>query len=242
MVFQMTARRSLYLRMTPILILALGLAMAFYYDLHTLFTFEALRENRLSVIDWKQDNYTLTIFAFVAAYGIITAISLPGATWMTIAGGFMFGAVEGGLLVLLGATVGATVVFLAARHAFAGYFRAKVGSFIFSMEKGFRDDAISYLLVLRLVPLFPFWLVNLVPAFLSISTPAYIVATFFGIIPGVYVYASLGSGLGNIFDQGGEPDISIIWSLEILLPLLGLSALALVPVIYRKFLARGRIV
>ncbi len=222
-------------RLLPVLVLAVGLGAAFTLDLHHYMGFESLSENRNAILEWKQNNYSLSIAVFIVAYGIATAISLPGAIWMTLAGGFMFGTVKGGFLVLVAATLGATVIFLAARYAFADYFHAKCGSAIHKFEAGFRENAFSYLLVLRLVPLFPFWLVNLVPAFLGVSTPVYVISTLLGIMPGTFVYASLGNGLGMIVDKGGMPDMAIIWSPQILLPLLGLSFLAMIPVLYRKF-------
>jgi uncharacterized membrane protein YdjX (TVP38/TMEM64 family) len=101
------------------------------------------------------------------------------------------------------------------------------------MEQGFRDNALSYLLFLRLIPLFPFWLVNLVPAFLGVPLWTYVIGTFFGIMPGSIVYTSVGNGLGAVFDQGRTPDLSIIFKPEILLPIIGLAVLSLVPVAYK---------
>ena len=105
------------------------------------------------------------------------------------------------------------------------------------MEAGFRDNALSYLLVLRLVPLFPFWVVNLVPALLGVSTRTYVVGTFFGIIPGSSVFCSVGNGLGTVFDSGGTPDLGIIFEPEIFGPLMALAVLSLIPVFYKRFKA-----
>tara|TARA_B100000315_G_scaffold259956_1_gene318326 strand:- start:9585 stop:10361 length:777 start_codon:yes stop_codon:yes gene_type:complete len=221
-------------RILPLVLLVGGLIGAFAMDFHYYLSFESLQENRSAIMQWKQDNYTISTFAYVLAYGVATAISLPGAIWLTIAGGFMFGAIKGGLLVLFGATLGAVIIFLAARYAFADFFHAKCGTTILKMETGFQENAFSYLLVLRFVPLFPFWLVNIVPAFLGVSVRTFVITTFFGIMPGTFVYSSLGNGLGHIIDKGGVPDISMIWSPEILVPLLGLALLALIPVAYRK--------
>ena len=126
----------------------------------------------------------------------------------------------------------------AARTALGDVFRAKAGPFVSKMEDGFRRNALNYLLVLRLIPLFPFWLVNLVPAFLGVSTATYVLGTFVGIIPGTFVYASVGNGLGALIDAGQDPDLRIIFRLDILGPLLGLAALALLPVVYKRMRAR----
>jgi uncharacterized membrane protein YdjX (TVP38/TMEM64 family) len=221
-------------RLVPLIVLAIGLGTAYYMDLHHFLTFETLKQNRADILAWKTQNYMMSTFVYVIAYAIATAISIPGAIWMTIAGGFMFGTLKGGVLVVVGATIGASVVFLAARYAFADFFHAKCGAMIHKMEAGFKENAFSYLLVLRLVPLFPFWLVNLVPAFLGVTTRTFVTSTFIGIIPGTFVLASIGNGLGHIIDKGGMPNLSVIWSPEILFPLLGLALLALIPVVYRK--------
>ena len=162
------------------------------------------------------------------------ALSVPGGAILTIAGGFLFGIVPGTLLVLVGATVGATIVFLIARTALGDALRAKAGPRIRRMEEGFRRDALSYLLVLRLIPIFPFWLVNIVPAFLGVPLRTYVLGTFVGIIPGGFVYASVGNGLGAVFDAGGTPDLGIIFEPAILLPIVGLAVLALLPIVYRQ--------
>jgi uncharacterized membrane protein YdjX (TVP38/TMEM64 family) len=160
----------------------------------------------------------------------------------TIFGGFLFSTVVDGIpgtilaaaIVVIGATVGATALFLAARTGLGEPLRARAGPNLRRMEAGFRENAMSYLLVLRLVPLFPFWLVNLVPAFLGVPLRTYVIGTFFGIMPGTFVYASVGSGLGAILEAGESPDLGIIFKAEILIPLLGLALLALIPVIYKR--------
>ena len=228
-------------RLAPIVLLVIGLGAAFFFDLHHFFSFEMLKENRESLLSWAQNNYILSAAVFIAAYAAAIAISLPGAVWFTILGGFMFGTLEGGILVVFAATLGATVIFLAARYAFADFFYEKAGPAIRRMEDGFRANAVSYMLVLRLVPLFPFWLVNLVPAFLGVSTRTYVISTLVGIIPGTFVYASLGNGIGHLIDAGQAPDLSIIFAPEVLGPLIGLAALSLVPVIYKRFKARGQV-
>ncbi|MFC1674253.1 TVP38/TMEM64 family protein, partial [Pseudomonadota bacterium] len=139
-----------------------------------------------------------------------------------------------GAYVVVGATLGAAAIFLAARYAFADLFHAKAGSSLAKMEHGFRDNAFSYMLFLRLVPVFPFWLVNLVPALLDVKLRTYVVATLIGIIPGTFIYAHVGAGLGEVFDQGGTPDLGIIFAPEVLLPILALAGLSLVPIAYKK--------
>ncbi|SOD92646.1 TVP38/TMEM64 family protein [Caenispirillum bisanense] len=201
-------------------------------------SFETLSTHRAALQDWVAAHGVLAAAAFVAAYGLVVGVSLPGAVWMTIAGGFLFGTAAGAAYAVVGATAGAVVVFLLARTVFREAWAARAGGALARMEDGFRRDAFSYLLVLRLVPLFPFWLVNLVPALLGVRLSTYTMATAIGIVPGAVVYAGVGNGLDAVFAAGGRPDLSIVWSPEILLPLLGLSLLALVPVAYRRWRAR----
>jgi uncharacterized membrane protein YdjX (TVP38/TMEM64 family) len=159
---------------------------------------------------------------------------VPGAAILTIAGGFLFGTWVGGLCAVIGATLGATAIFLAARAGLAGLAH-RAGRFVGKLEAGFRADAFNYLLVLRLVPIFPFWLINLVPALVGVRLPTYMLATFLGIVPGTFVYASLGNGLGSLVE---EPDLAIIFKPSLFLPIVGLALLALVPVGYKHW--RGK--
>ena len=151
------------------------------------------------------------------------------------AAGFRFGAVSGTIYGIGGATVGATGLFLAARTALGEPLRARAGPSLHRLEQGFRKNALSYLLFLRLIPLFPFWLVNLVPAFLGVPLRTYVIGTAIGIIPGCFVYASVGNGLGAVFDAGETPDLGIIFKPDILIPIVGLAILALLPIAYKRF-------
>ena len=157
---------------------------------------------------------------------------------VTPVGGFLFGVWLGAALSVIGATLGSIAVFLAARTAFYDLFHARAGRALARLEDGFRRDSFSYLLFLRLVPVFPFWLVNIVPALLGMKLGPYALATLIGIIPGALVYSSVGAGLGVLIDSGEMPDPGIIFEWRILLPLLGLAILALVPVLYTRL--RGR--
>lgn len=226
--------RSWVARAVPVIVVVAAIGAFFALGLDRYLTFEALKDNRAFLQDWTQEHGVLAAVVFIAAYCVMVALSLPGAVWATLAGGFVFGTWMGGLYVVIGATLGALLIFLIARYALADFFRAKTGNAVKRMEAGFNDNALSYMFVLRLIPLFPFWLVNLVPAFLGVSVRTYIIGTFFGIMPGSLVYASVGNGLGAVFEEGGTPDLGIIFNPEVLLPILALAALSLVPVIYKK--------
>lgn len=203
-------------------------------------SFDTLRQHRAALQNWVAAHTVLAVAAFMAVYALGVAFSVPGAVWMSIAGGFLFGTWLGTVFIVIGATVGAVAIFLLAATVFRETWRAKAGRAIVRMEEGFRRNAFSYLLVLRLVPVFPFWLVNLVPALLGVKLSTYTLATVIGIIPGALVYASVGNGLDAVFVRGGTPDLSIIWSPEIIGPLLGLAALALVPIIWNAWKERKR--
>lgn len=225
-------------RAAPIAILVVGLVAVFAFGLDDYLTKEALREHRGFLRDWVASHGVGAGITYAAVYAVVVALSIPGGLILTVAGGFLFGPYWGTVYVVLGATIGATVLFLAARYAFADLLRAKAGTAMAKMEAGFNENPKSYLFVLRLVPLFPFWLVNIVPAFLGVSLRNYVIATFFGIIPGTFVYATVGDGAGAVLDRGDEIDLGIIFEPRFILPLVGLAVLALLPVAYRKI--RGR--
>lgn len=222
------------------LALVFGAAVAAFFALdgpHYL-SLEALREHRAALLAWHEAAPLRSAAIFVLCYAGAVALSLPGAIWLTIAGGFLFGPVAGVLCSVAGATSGAVLVFLAARYVFADLCRAKAGSAIARLEAGFRRNALSYLLFLRLMPVVPFWLINLVAAALDVRLATFFIATLFGIVPTTIVYVLIGNGLGTLLDQGGEPDLGILLKPEVLAPLAGLALLALLPVVYHGW--RGR--
>ena len=221
-------------KILPLLIIGAGVALFFGMGWNKYLTFEALSENRQALLQWTEENQFLAILAFVAGYALVVAFSLPGAAWMTLGGGFVFGTVFGTLYVVGAATLGAVGIFLIARYALVDFFRSKMAGAGERMEAGFRENALSYLLFLRLVPVFPFWLVNLLPAFLGVPVRTYIIGTFVGIIPGSAVFCSVGNGLGAVFDAGDTPDLGIIFQPEILGPIVGLALLSLVPIVYKR--------
>lgn len=226
--------RFSFKRLIPLLILVAGLLLFLALDLHRYVSFNTLSEYHETLTRWVADHTLLAGLVYMLIYAVVIAFSLPGGAVMTITGGFLFGIWIGTALTVVGATVGATAVFLAARTGLGDPLRARAGPALRKMEVGFQENAMSYLLFLRLIPLFPFWLVNLVPAFLGVKLRTYVIGTFFGIAPGSFVYASVGNGLGAILERGERPDLGLIFNPEILLPLIGLAVLAMLPVIYKK--------
>jgi len=221
-------------RLLPLAVLVLGLVLFLALDLEEYITFETLQEHRSWLVTQVGRHSVLTAVVFVLGYATVVAFSIPGAAVLTISAGFLFGTVLAAVLAVVGATLGAVAVFLAARTAFGDCLRARAGAALTRMRDGFQENAFHYLLVLRLVPLFPFWLVNLVPAFLGVPLRTYVLATFFGIIPGTVIFASVGDGLGAILDEGEKPNLLVIFEPEILLPLIALAVFALLPVIYKR--------
>ena len=199
---------------------------------------ETLRTHRAALTGWVGGNLVLAAAAFVGVYAAAVAFSVPGAVILTLSGGFLFGAVLGTLLSVVGATIGAVLVFLFARMIFGDSALERFGERGRVLAEGIRRNAWSYLLVLRLVPLFPFFLVNLVPAFVGVRLPVYALTTFFGILPGTAVFSLSGAGLGSVLDSGGALDLRSILTPQILGALFGLAALSLAAIPLKNRFAR----
>ena len=225
-------------RWLPLMILAGLIAAVFAFGLDRYLSLEALRDNRAALLAIVEDHMLTTAVGFVLVYAGVVALSLPGATVMTLAGGFLFGTWLGTLLNVLGATVGSALLFLVARSAIGDALRKRAGPFLNRMEEGFRRDAFNYLLFLRLVPAFPFWAVNLAPALLGMRVAPFVAATMIGIIPGTIVYTAFGAGLGQIFDAGAEVKLQDVFSPTLIAALIGLGMLALLPIAVRRFRER----
>ena len=225
-------------RWIPLTVLVVGLFMFFAFDLDRFLSFDALQQHRDMLQGWLASHPLATRFGYAAVYALAIAFSLPVGLVLTIAGGFLFGLIEGTVLTVIAATVGAVAVFLAARTALGESLRAQAGPFAKRLESGFKKNALSYLLVLRLVPLFPFWLVNIVPALLGVSTPVFAIGTFLGIIPGTFVFISVGNGLDQLVEADDVPGIDMFLMPEVLLPITGLVMLSLVPIIHKRWKSR----
>lgn len=207
------------------------------FALRDTLTFQALAENREALIAFRDANYLLTALAYIAIYVTVVAFSLPGATIMTLAGGFLFGLVAGTGLTVIAATVGATLIFLAARWGLGDRLAAKMDASEGSVKKlkeGLRENELSVLFLMRLVPAIPFFVANLLPALVGVGLGRYVFTTFFGIMPGTAVYTWVGAGLGEVFARGETPNLGIIFEPHILGPILGLCALAALPILIKQ--------
>ena len=228
------------MRKLPLIIIATVAILGAIF-LRDYLTFDALAENREALIAFRDDNYVLTALAFIAIYIVIVGFSLPGATIATLTGGFLFATFPGALFNVLGATIGASAIFLAARWGFGEKLGAKIeGSdgMVKKIKDGIDENQWSMLFLIRLVPAVPFFMANLIPSFLEVPLRRFVISTFFGIIPGTTVFTSVGAGLGEIFARGETPDLGIIFEPAILLPILGLCVLAALPIILKA--VRGK--
>lgn len=227
-------------RLAPVLALLVLIVAAFILRLDKYLTLDALRDNRAPLIAFVQSHGALAALGYTLTYAGMVALSLPGATIMTLAGGFLFGPLVGATLSVIGATAGASLLFLIARSAFGDVLRRRAGPFVARMADGFRKDAFSYLLFLRLVPAFPFWGVNLAPALLGMRFTPFVAATALGVIPATAVYSIFGASLAQIFDAGGEARLTDVFNPMLVAALMGLGVLSLAPVALRHLRERRK--
>lgn len=203
------------------------------FTLRDTLSFQALADNREALLAYRDAHYGLTVGLFIAAYVLIVAFSLPGATIATLTGGFLFATFPGALFNVTGATLGAIAIFLAARWGLGEKLAAKMDGSTGSVKKikdGIDENQWEMLFLIRLVPAVPFFVANLVPALVGVPLSRFAITTFLGIIPGAVVYTSVGAGLGEVFARGETPNLGIIFEPHILLPILGLCLLAALPI------------
>ena len=224
-------------RFLPLVVLGAGAVVGFIF-LREYLSFETLKENREALIAWRDDNYVLAALAYVLAYVVIVAFSVPGAAFMTLTGGFLFGLLPGTLLTVFGATVGASCIFLAAKTSLGASLKERAGPWMEKFEKGFQENEISFLFLLRLVPALPFFVANLLPAFFGVKLFTYVWTTFLGILPGTAVYTSIGTGLGEVFAKGEQLSLNVFSDPAVWGPFVGLTVLAILPIVIKKI--RGK--
>lgn len=238
----------------PLAIIVLAAVLVFALGWPRYLSLEMVVRNHTALAAFVEAHFAAALAAFVMVYIATVALSLPGAVLLTIAAGILFGWLVGGLAVLVGATVGATIIFLVAKTACGEYVARRAGPRLSRIVHGFRADAFSYLLFLRLVPLFPFVLVNIAPALVGVPLATFVAATALGIIPGTFVFAAVGAGLDSAIRaqeaiyracvDAGRPDCHLDFDAsaaatpELIAALIGLGLLALVPVLIKRVYAR----
>ena len=233
-------RRPALLRHAPLAIILI-VAVAGYFTLRDYITFDTLRDNREALLAFRDANLAGLVLAFVAVYVAIVAFSLPGAAVASVTGGFLFGLPLGTLLNVTSATIGACAIFLAARAGLGRVLAARMDASegkLKRLKQGLHDHEISVLFLIRLVPAVPFFVANLVPALVGVRFVSFAFTTFFGIIPGAIVFTWIGVGLGEVFDRGDKPDLSLLWEPQIIGPILALCALAAMPIVIKTI--RGK--
>lgn len=228
------ARRRTLLRWAPVVAVVLTLALFYAFGLHDYLSLETLRRYQGDLGDFVGDRPLLAAAGYLLVYVAAVAVSFPGASALTIVGGFLFGAALGTALAEIAATTGATLIFLSARTSLGDLLSERAGPRVNRLRRGFQEEGFSYLLFLRLVPVFPFWLVNLAAALFGMRLLPYVAATAIGILPGTFVFSYFGQGLRSALESESGPA-----SVELLVALALLGLLALAPVAVRRF-RRGR--
>ena len=230
-------RRAAWRRWLPLGFIALGLILVFAFHLDEYASFQHLKDHHQRLTEFVASHYVQAVLVYLVLYVLCVALSLPGAIWLTVAGGFLFGAVVGTIFAVIAATTGASLLFLATKTSLGDYLRAHAGPWLAKVERGFADNQWSYLLVMRLFPVIPFFVANLVPAFLGVPLPVFMVTTFIGIIPATAIFATVGAGLGSVLETNSDLTLNSLLTPQVEIALVGLALLAAVPVVV-KFLRR----
>lgn len=231
--------RLAWRRWLPLGIIVLGLILVIALDLDRFASFQHLREHHQRLTELVAAHYIQALLGYLLLYVLFVALSLPGAIWLTVAAGFLFGAVVGTIMAVIAATLGATLLFLATKTSLGDYLHSHAGPWLAKVERGFADNQWSYLLMMRLFPVIPFFIANLVPAFLGVPLPVFIVTTFIGIIPATAVFATVGAGLGSVLETSADLTLRSLMTPQIEVALVGLAVLAAAPIAV-KFLRRRR--
>ncbi len=212
-------------RLLLLTVLAVVVVAFFYFDLGSHLSLAALQANKDALRRDTDTHYSAAVSLFILVYCAQTALALPGAAVMTLAGGFLFGTLAGAVYVNLGATSGATLAFLAARHLLGESIRKRFGARLTALSAGFSRDSFRYLLTLRLIPLFPFFLVNLACGVTQVPLRTYVAATAIGILPGSLVYTYAGHQMGNLTSMADIASPQMLLALALLggLPLMSIG-------------------
>jgi uncharacterized membrane protein YdjX (TVP38/TMEM64 family) len=227
----------LWRRLWPVALIAAALIAAWASGVHRYLSLDTLREQQDTLRSFVAANVVLSFVIYIVVYAAATLLMLPGAMWITIAGGFLFGLWGGTPATVMGATIGASLLFIAAKSSVGSTLRERAGPFLHKLEKGFQEDALSYMFALRFLPVVPFPVANIAPALFGAKYRDYAITTALGIIPGVIAYTLIGAGLGATFAAGGDPDLGSV-ARNFIPAFIALGAVALLPVAYKKIFAK----
>lgn len=225
---------SVLKRYIPIGIIVALMILVYFLGLHGYISMATLQQHRKDLVDFVSQYPVLSPFIFILIYFFAVSISFPGSVFITILGGFLFSQPLSTIYVIIGATSGATLVFLVAKTATGDAIRSKAGPLVQKMEKGFQENATSYLLFLRFVPIFPFWAVNLAPALFGVKIKTFVWTTMVGIIPGTFVFTQAGAGLAAILDTDGNISVDDVFNWQVRVALIALGFFALIPILVKK--------
>jgi len=223
-------------RVVIITIILMGAVLGGYF-FQNILSFDTLKIYREQLLDFKDSNKTLISIFFVISYILIVAFSLPGSTVASITGGFLFGLFFGTFLNVLGASIGATALFITVRWGFGDLMKGRIGQIGGRKEKillKLQKNELFVLLSLRLIPVVPFFVLNLLAASVGMKLRNFIFGTVIGILPAAVLFTWIGVGLGEVFDQDADPDLSIIWSPNIFIPFLTLGILSIFPIFFSR--------
>ena len=230
--------KSTIRRFAPVGLIVAALAIGYAMGWQRFFTLDYLAQSQTMLLDAVATHPVVSRLAFFAAYTAAVAVAFPAASILTIFAGFLFGWIQGGLIVAFGATLGACILFLAAQTAFGDSLRSRVGGAAKAMSEGFEKDAFNYLLFLRLAPIFPFFVINIVPALFKVPLKTYATATLLGILPGTFAYAFLGQGLGSSLDAATKAGTSLsvkdLITPQLLTAFVVLALAALLPIVVKR--------
>ena len=218
----------------PVIVIALAFLSAFFLGAKAI-TFDDFISNRDQILAFRDSNLIVSVMIFMLMYISVVTFSIPGATVLSVTGGFIFGLKVGLILNIVSATMGATFLFLAVRLGFGNFLtRFEKGSAKFSnLIEQLKVNEINLLLLLRLIPAVPFFVANILPAIAGVSLKNFFWTTFLGIIPGGFVFTLIGSNAGDFFDRGEAPDLTVFWSLEFVGPLICLIILVALPMFFK---------
>ncbi|MHA6346869.1 TVP38/TMEM64 family protein [Roseivivax sp. CAU 1761] len=232
--------RGRLVRHLPLALILIGAVVGFF-TLGDFLSFETLRTHRAALLAFRDSHFVALLAAYAAIYVAMVAFSLPGATVATVTGGFLFGLWTGAGVAVVAATLGAVLIFLAARAGLGRALAARIDASDGAARRlrdRLHDNEIPVLFLMRLIPVVPFFVANLVPALVGVRFRNFLLTTALGIVPGTLVFTSIGVGLGEVFDRGGTPDLDLLWTPQVIGPILGLIALAALPLILKAW--RGR--
>jgi uncharacterized membrane protein YdjX (TVP38/TMEM64 family) len=232
-------RRAAWRRWVPLGVIVLGIVLVFAFDLQDYASVQHLREHRDRLTAFVSEHYLQAVLGYLLFYMLFAALSLPGAAWLTMAAGLLFGAVVGATVVVIAATIGATLLFLATKTSLGDYLHSHAGPWLAKVEHGFAENQWSYLLMMRMFPAIPFFIANLVPAFLGVPLPAFVITTFIGIIPATAVFATIGAGLGSVLMTSADLTLETLLTPQVEAALIGLAVLSATPIAI-KYLRRHR--